>query len=524
MNSVHDDEYSGMRPLSADANPTESFFQCSFSLKQIQRELRLLTDQAHQGLDIDEARFDYLLKAQEHNEEYKLLLAEERLAWRDSVYEFAEQCLERTRSFVPLNIFESSLENLVALGLTPELSKRILQRQCLWLVRMSKAEIASLHESDLLGRFNSSAQHMDIIETAAIYIALPDTFNGDEQGKKRDWRDRIEENLRRMLQDNDNNQLPEGRIRNPAYDGLQFGPIEDVTSVRAINIVSGRHSHRPRRSFLEVCKTHSILSTVNVKAVQDPDSSDSERGEVFEDEYEDAGEDEEVYVVGDTSAKISEGIQPGFTSSYQTRDYVEYSDEEEEERAKGYGNFGAEEEEGEGEEEGESGNEPDAEAAPVRPGEPFDGGEGADKDEDADEPASPVSEAEDATVDQHDSCDPSDSNYRAYIDQLTLLARQEKEGTPLDTLHDSENYEAAEELENTAEEEHGPDSGRDSGEYFLVSEGLEAHEPSAPTVAKGARRRSTLRPHDPHEPGEHEYVDAHTFSETDTDDSGDVDS
>ena len=104
MTEVHDDEYSGMYVANKAVEKHDSF-KCTLTLKQIQKELKKLTDQAHQGIDIDEARFDYLLRAQEHNEEYKQILAEERAAWRDSVYEFAEQCLERTRSFVPVNIF-----------------------------------------------------------------------------------------------------------------------------------------------------------------------------------------------------------------------------------------------------------------------------------------------------------------------------------------------------------------------------------------------------------------------------------
>lgn len=561
MSSGHDDQYSGMRPLIAVVDPNESFFQCSLTLKQIQKELKKLTDQAHQGIDIDESRFDYLLRAQEHNEEYKLLMAEERLAWRDSVYEFAEQCLERTRSFVPVNVFESSLESLTAIGLSVELAKRILQRQCLWLVRMSKAEIASLHESDLLGRFNSSAQHMDIIETAAIYLALPDSFNGDELGKKRDWRDIIEENLRRMLQDNDNDQLPEGRIRHPAYAGLQFGPIEDVTSVRETNIVSGRHSHRPRRSFLEVCKTHSILSSVNVKAApDDSDSSGSERGEGFEDEYEEGGEDEEVYQLEEGSTKMMEGIKPGgYTSSYVSRDVIEDSSDDEE--REGYGKFGAEDAEedggavGDADAAGESGDEPDVapkpEAADEEPEGPFGDDHSAEEDPSDDNnvdqladdtsaqdgvQADDQNEDEDAheAEDQHhatgadqeghdgdaadidgDDKEVADANFHAYIDQLKVQAYAE--GSPQKSAH------GVEHSSNNAEHdvEHGHDSGRDSGEYFLVGEGFEAVEAHPlPTPVKAARRRSTLRPHDPNEPGEHEYVDAHTFSETDTDDDG----
>jgi hypothetical protein len=362
MDEVHDDQYSGMRPINSPASRKDSF-QCDLTLKQIQKELKKLSDMAHQGLGIDESRFDYLLRAQEHNEEYKLLIAEEKAAWRDSVYDFAEQCLERTRSFVPLNIFESTQESLIALGLSPELAKRVLQRQCLWLTRMSKTEIATVHESDLVGRFNSSAQLMDIIETAAIYIALPDKFNADESGRKAEWRDNIEENLRRMLQDNDNGQLPEGRIRHPAYNGLQFGPIEDVTSVRETNIVSGRHSHRPRRSFLEVCKQHSILSSsANVKADPVLDSSDSE--ESFEDEYEEDADaaEEEVYVVEGTAEEITAGITFQKATSYVTRDdFVDESFDE----GDGEEQDGASQEGGaDGEEEGaaEDGDDADSEA------------------------------------------------------------------------------------------------------------------------------------------------------------------
>ena len=83
------------------------------------------------------------------------------------------QCLERTRTFIPVNVFSSTQDSLVSMGLSEDLAKRILQRKCLWLVRMSSAEIAGLHHADLYGRFNSTAQHLDIIETAAIYASLP---------------------------------------------------------------------------------------------------------------------------------------------------------------------------------------------------------------------------------------------------------------------------------------------------------------------------------------------------------------
>jgi len=267
-------------------------FRCSLSLKDIQRELKELTDIAHRNIDIDESRYDYLLKAQELNEEYQEMAAEEKAHWRESVFDFAQQCQERTRTFIPVNIFESSLEDLVELGLTVELGKRILQRQCLWLVRMSPAEISRLHDSDLLGRYNSSAQGMDIIETAAIYASLPDRFMFDRNGKKTEWRDNIEENLRQMLLDNDNDELPDAKIRHPDYNGMQFGPVEDIESVRENRIVSSA-AYQPRRSFLEVCKNHSILSMTRGSSGKDAVSSPTHQEEEEEEDSFTDSDDED---------------------------------------------------------------------------------------------------------------------------------------------------------------------------------------------------------------------------------------
>lgn len=234
--------------------------ECTMSLQEIQNELEALTQLAHSGYDIDEKRFDYLLKAQEANEEYQEMVAEEKEHWRESVSDFVQECLERTRTFIPVNIFHSSTEDMLNLGLSPELARRLQQRQCLWLTRMSPTEISRLHEYDLIGRYNCLQQQLDIIETAALYAALPDAFRNDALGKKLDWRNSVEDALRQMLLDNDEDKLPAHRIRNPAYDGLQFGPIKDTKSVRQNDVVSSAASFLPRRSFTETCRQHSILS------------------------------------------------------------------------------------------------------------------------------------------------------------------------------------------------------------------------------------------------------------------------
>jgi hypothetical protein len=231
------------------------------SLSDIQEELLSLVEANERGIAIDENRFDYLLKLQDHNKEYQNFLELERQNWHDSVGEFCEQCLERMRSFIPVNIFDCTLQDLVKLGMTQELGKRILQRQCLWLVRMSTEEISRLHESDLLGRFNSMQQNLDIIETAAVYWSIPREFPIDTYGKKMEWRLVIEDNLRKMLLENDEDQLPDFRIRNPAYNELQYGPVTDFTSVKTSHVTKSEDLTRLADSrMVEVCSLNSLVS------------------------------------------------------------------------------------------------------------------------------------------------------------------------------------------------------------------------------------------------------------------------
>jgi len=301
---------SGSRRRSTIKSPSTVI--ANMSLIEIQKELRDLTEQAHRGVDINETRFDLLLRAQANNPEYKQIIDQEKLAWRESVEEFSQHCLERTRSFIPVNIFQSSQEDLIGLGIQAELAKRIIQRQCLWLVRMAKVEIARLHESDLMGRFNSIGQQLDIIETAAIYATLPDKFSADPSNKKQSWRDQVEDNLRQMLLENDRGNLGDNRRRHPTYEGRQFGPIEDLISVRENKITSGKSDSR--KSFVDVCKKYSIIGKMKEREGMDEyaqaavqglvsgnnDDSDDEAdgfylGEVVEGEDEDDedGDDDE---------------------------------------------------------------------------------------------------------------------------------------------------------------------------------------------------------------------------------------
>ncbi len=49
-----------------------------------------------------------------------------------------------------------------------DLCKRLFTKKCLWLLRMSPADIGKLHVADLSNRFGVSGQGLDIVELAAV--------------------------------------------------------------------------------------------------------------------------------------------------------------------------------------------------------------------------------------------------------------------------------------------------------------------------------------------------------------------
>ena len=69
---------------------------------------------------------------------------------------FSQECLFAMRGFVSPGIFSASLASLVGEdGISEPLAKRLLNKKCLWLLRMETEDIQKMHEADLLGRLTS---------------------------------------------------------------------------------------------------------------------------------------------------------------------------------------------------------------------------------------------------------------------------------------------------------------------------------------------------------------------------------
>ncbi len=251
----------GVATLTDNETASKAIAKC-MSLTDILGELESIMTAAKSGAPYDEKRIDFLIKAQEENPEYQSLIAAEYEQWKNSINPYITECLKITRSYIPPSIFTSTSDALLELGINSDVSKRILQKQCLWLVRMGHEEIARLHEADLNNRYAVTSQMLDIVELSAIYAALPERFVNDQMSKKIEWRDQIESLLKKMLIEKENGTLPKGKLRAPCYKSdSDYGPISDFISVRNVEIISGSNPHTgPRRSFQEVCKRHSLFN------------------------------------------------------------------------------------------------------------------------------------------------------------------------------------------------------------------------------------------------------------------------
>jgi hypothetical protein len=122
-------------------------------LDEIKAELTTITEAVNAGRPFDEKRLDYLLLCMNYNEDYIREREEEAKQWRDRMVVFSQECLSTMRGFVPPHIFSASLASLKDTdGLSEPLAKRLLNKKCLWLVRMDPEDILKLHEADLLNR------------------------------------------------------------------------------------------------------------------------------------------------------------------------------------------------------------------------------------------------------------------------------------------------------------------------------------------------------------------------------------
>lgn len=187
-------------------------------LEELQAEIASIFEKLNKGESFEEDRLDYLLHCLDLNPEHKAKLAKEKEEWGAQVLPFTTACFEEMRGFIPSHIFEASIVSLVDDdGLSKPLAKRFFMKKCLMLVRLVKADISKMHIAELSGRFNPSAQGLDIVELAAIYHSLPEAFLNDHDGKKEQWKSSVEDAFKKLYSQKLSNSLPKNSLRFSGY-------------------------------------------------------------------------------------------------------------------------------------------------------------------------------------------------------------------------------------------------------------------------------------------------------------------
>ena len=139
---------------------------------------------SNEGKVFNDARFDHLLRCMEVNEEYQEEKREEERSFDRKCAPFCFESLEVMRGFVPPSVFSISEATLQTTTTTttatggggggccysPALAKRIIQKRCLWLVRLSSEDISKLHFADLSVLYGTGTQTHIIISYYCIFL------------------------------------------------------------------------------------------------------------------------------------------------------------------------------------------------------------------------------------------------------------------------------------------------------------------------------------------------------------------
>jgi hypothetical protein len=243
----------------------------------IKAELDQLMQAARDGSPFDEERLDHLIRCMEYNDEYIAQKQEEERKWVEDSREFLVKSLEAMRPFIPVNIMSMTLQDLENAGLPKVLARRIMTKRCLWLIRLSQADIGKMHVADLTGKYSTEAQNLDVIEMAAIYHWLHGVhFESDMGDKKAKFRD----GLKRTLKEKMGSSIAFDELmkkRNSAYKNAT-GPFVDIDAVYTQDVVSSEDAFSPRLSFRGLTRpafqaaARAILET-KFKSDQAPEAS-----------------------------------------------------------------------------------------------------------------------------------------------------------------------------------------------------------------------------------------------------------
>ena len=247
-------------------------------LEDLTQELHELMLLVNTGQKYDEKRLDHLLACLEINPQYQAQKLQEKERWKAKISSFAAISLETIRGFVPPFIFSATQACLELEGLRKDLAKRLLQKKCLWLVRMDPVHIERLHEAELTMAYGFEGHGLDLVELTAVYASMPrGGFPNDALGKKKQYLTRLEDSLKAMIAGSESGSLSEPRLRHTSYKG-QEPLFAGRLSMHAQVAVSSEGAFGPRTSFMDLLTRPSRGTTFPVAGLELTDNAHTREG------------------------------------------------------------------------------------------------------------------------------------------------------------------------------------------------------------------------------------------------------
>ncbi|CAM9501759.1 unnamed protein product [Chrysoparadoxa australica] len=160
-------------------------------------------------------------------------------AWREDNESTNKEALRFLKTYVPPNIFASTLDQLKEAGLTPDLAKRIWEKKALWLVRAASSQINKMHIVEIKSKYQTTG--LDLTEMRAVYAAIPDVFDNDASGDKEGWKQTMLTRVQEMAGQLERGTLKADDIRHRAYgkETPQDGPFDpDAVAVEQEMVAS----------------------------------------------------------------------------------------------------------------------------------------------------------------------------------------------------------------------------------------------------------------------------------------------
>jgi len=180
---------------------------------------RMMGDDEKDAQDA-QADFDQWDKIVRNHADYRKREQEKWEAWEEEEAPKNKQAYKIMTDIVPKEVLTGVSEPwLRSRGMSSALAKRVMQTKILQFLYMPKETIAKLHIADLSSRF--IPQGLDIVEVRAIYYVLPEHFELDRDGRKKQWLEAYRQKLFTMTEKEKANTLTRPEERHPAYRGKE---------------------------------------------------------------------------------------------------------------------------------------------------------------------------------------------------------------------------------------------------------------------------------------------------------------